>query len=292
MDFTLWSICMRKNAQIDVKRNEMSDRLLRAKLLYLQHYEARVGNRVDRHVHPFWQFELVLSGSVACEVDRRRFDLAAGAVLLIAPGIWHGFEYRTPATEFWSVKFEANVARGEQARLTGVMHGQPLVRGALQLLRAALRSETGPGSWPEIGPPGRIGVERALETLMGVGLADAPENAPEEELAARISSLLDERSGEPLAVSEAAQRLGLSRGYLSARFRAAHRVSVKRYIDRERSRFAERLLRYSDLSITEISDQLKFSDPHAFSRFFARLFGQSPRAFRKSHAPRTVGRTR
>jgi AraC family transcriptional activator of pobA len=283
---------MAKNAKIDVKRNKMSDRLLRVKLLYLQHFDARVGNRVDRHVHPFWQFELVLSGSVACELDRRRFELPAGAVLLIAPGIWHSFEYHTPATEFWSVKFEANVARAEQARLTGVVHGQPLVRGALQLLRAALRSETGPGSWPEIAPAGRIGVERALETLMGVGLADAPENAPEEELAARISALLDERSGEPLAVSEAAHRLGLSRGYLSARFRAAHRVSVKSYIDRERSRFAVRLLRYSDLSITEISDQLKFSDPHAFSRFFARLFGQSPRAFRKSHASRAADRGR
>lgn len=43
---------------------------------------------------------------------------------------------------------------------------------------------------------------------------------------------------------------------------------------------AKRLLEYTDLSIAEISDQLKFSSPAFFSKFFSRQAGHSPKAYR------------
>ena len=42
------------------------------------------------------------------------------------------------------------------------------------------------------------------------------------------------------------------------------------------------LLRTSQLSITQIADRLHFADTPSFSKFFSRLKGQSPRAYRES----------
>ena len=45
---------------------------------------------------------------------------------------------------------------------------------------------------------------------------------------------------------------------------------------------AERQLRYTGMSITEIAYYLGFEDPAYFSRFFTKGMGASPRNFRRS----------
>ena len=42
------------------------------------------------------------------------------------------------------------------------------------------------------------------------------------------------------------------------------------------------LLKTSELSITQIADHLHFADTPSFSKFFSRMKGQSPRAYRES----------
>ncbi|PVZ16208.1 MULTISPECIES: helix-turn-helix domain-containing protein [unclassified Pseudomonas] len=51
---------------------------------------------------------------------------------------------------------------------------------------------------------------------------------------------------------------------------------------------ARRELVYSTLSINQLSDALGFSEPAYFSRFFKRMTGQSPLAFRKAAAVQSV----
>jgi AraC family transcriptional activator of pobA len=45
---------------------------------------------------------------------------------------------------------------------------------------------------------------------------------------------------------------------------------------------AERQLRYTGMSITQIAYYLGFEDPAYFSRFFTKGMGASPRSFRRS----------
>ncbi|MNC62696.1 Bifunctional transcriptional activator/DNA repair enzyme AdaA [compost metagenome] len=47
---------------------------------------------------------------------------------------------------------------------------------------------------------------------------------------------------------------------------------------------AKRNLIYTNMSISQLSDGLGFSDPTYFSRFFRRLCGQTPNAFRQAGA--------
>ncbi len=43
---------------------------------------------------------------------------------------------------------------------------------------------------------------------------------------------------------------------------------------------AKRALLYSNMTIAEVAYHLGFEDPAYFSRFFAKVVGRSPRAFR------------
>ncbi|MNE89947.1 Transcriptional activator NphR [compost metagenome] len=51
---------------------------------------------------------------------------------------------------------------------------------------------------------------------------------------------------------------------------------------------AKRNLIYTNMTVSQVSDSLGFSDPTYFSRFFRRLGGQSPKAFRTAAGPGTA----
>ena len=79
-----------------------------------------------------------------------------------------------------------------------------------------------------------------------------------------------------------AARLCISPVYLSRVVRQVSGRTVIDYINHMLLIEASFLLRTSDLSIAQISDRLHFSDTPSFSKFFSRMKGLSPRAYRES----------
>ena len=78
-----------------------------------------------------------------------------------------------------------------------------------------------------------------------------------------------------------ASALHISPVYLSRVVRQVTGRTVIDYINQMLLMEASFLLRTSELSITQIADRLHFADAPSFSKFFSRLKGQSPRAFRE-----------
>ncbi len=86
-----------------------------------------------------------------------------------------------------------------------------------------------------------------------------------------------------------AAELNISAVYLSRVVRQVMGRTVVDYINQMLLMEASFLLRNSSLSIAQISDRLHFSEPAAFTRFFVRLKGMSPRDYREAkevHSPR------
>jgi len=79
-----------------------------------------------------------------------------------------------------------------------------------------------------------------------------------------------------------ASRLCISPVYLSRVVRQVSGRTVIDYINHMLLVEACFLLRTSKLSIAQISDRLHFSDTPSFSKFFSRMKGLSPRAYRES----------
>ncbi len=79
-----------------------------------------------------------------------------------------------------------------------------------------------------------------------------------------------------------AARMNISVSHLNDTVSSVTGFPVTYFIQQETMREAQRLLRYSNLSIKEIAQFLGFDDPQYFSRLFSKVIGCAPSAFRKT----------
>lgn len=86
---------------------------------------------------------------------------------------------------------------------------------------------------------------------------------------------------EHLQMSEYAQAVGLSVTHLNYLCREFHDCSALNVLHQRLMLEARRSLQYTQMSISQLSDYLGFSDATYFSRFFRRYAGVSPKLFRQ-----------
>jgi AraC family transcriptional activator of pobA len=103
-----------------------------------------------------------------------------------------------------------------------------------------------------------------------------------------FSQLIEAHFREDLTVADYAARLGVSRAHLNgACLRAAERTPLA-MINQRRIEEAKLRLRQSKLSVEEVGYALGFRDPGYFNRFFKRMTGQRPGAYRQMAAAPAV----
>ncbi len=84
-----------------------------------------------------------------------------------------------------------------------------------------------------------------------------------------------------IQVSDIAEYLHVNADYLSHVFCKQEKVTIKRYILREKIKRSQNLLRYSGYSIQDIGFYLGFSSQSHFSKTFREIIGMSPNEYRK-----------
>ena len=84
-----------------------------------------------------------------------------------------------------------------------------------------------------------------------------------------------------IRVSDVANAIGISRGYLSIIFKNAMKVSPQGFQLNFRMEKAGNLLRSTRLSVSAVAEELGYTDVLSFSKSFRRHFGMSPTDFRE-----------
>ena len=100
------------------------------------------------------------------------------------------------------------------------------------------------------------------------------------ELVRRFRQLVAQHFMEHRSVQSYADLLGVSAGHLSRSIKDVTGSSASQIIRQELIMEAKRLLVNTDLVVERISDQLAFTDPAYFGRFFKRETGFSPGSYR------------
>ncbi len=108
----------------------------------------------------------------------------------------------------------------------------------------------------------------------------------------RLITVMEANIETPLPVPELAAALNMPRRKLERLFLKRTQSSIAHYYMRVRLEQAREMLFYSHSPIADISLMCGFNSPAVFARTFSAHFGQSPSAFRASHAPAEMARYR
>lgn len=104
--------------------------------------------------------------------------------------------------------------------------------------------------------------------------------------ARRLGALLDHLAGhyaDRISVADAAMLVGMSESRFMRYFRESSGMTFVSYLTHIRLNHAVRLLRESDLNISEVGSAVGFSDQSYFDRQFRAAFRVTPREFRLAH---------
>lgn len=121
------------------------------------------------------------------------------------------------------------------------------------------------------------GVYREIENL------PLTRSATREEIYRRLSLVIDYVEASlslPVTLADMAHVAGFSPTHLLRTFRQVFHQTPHQYILSRRLKVARHLLRTTSANITDISLQVGFESPTAFSTKFRRLYGMSPREYR------------
>lgn len=247
--------------------------------------EKRLTENFAPHWHEFYELEYVLSGSGVYEVNGTPYPFSPGSAFLMTP-----------------VDFHAVWVDGEAA-IVNVMFAEPWLDESLIycLLRAA-----GP-LVAHMPADRREGLASLCRAVVREYKSDAPhrERVIKNLLECAVVTLLRELEiapgdrapqpgnniqhaltyiqthfREPITLGDAAAQAGLSATYFSEKFHAYAGETFRSYLVRLRCEYAQRMLAYTDVPVTEVCYACGFATLSHFQRTFKSLYGMSPRAWR------------
>lgn len=100
----------------------------------------------------------------------------------------------------------------------------------------------------------------------------------------RVRDHVDRHYAEPITLATLSRLAGMSRFHLVRTFRAAYGDTPIRYLSRRRIERAQDLLRYANLTVTEVCVAVGFASLSSFSARFTDLVGESPSAYQRRWA--------
>ena len=276
-------------------------------MLHIETIEARSAGhhwKIEPHRHhALHQLIFVLQGSGVVLADGRRSQYRPPAMVLIPVGTVHAFEFE-PGTRGHVVSVSADLVNGLSQREPGVtaLFSQPatvelqpgnlratdLAQSIRMLAREFDRPDAGDGlalhGWLEV----MLG--NVLRLARGLPNPADPAVGKRQQLMARFGELVERRFRDDQSVADFASALHVSESRLRSVCLAATGQSPIQLIHARILLEAKSQLHYTDRPINEIAFALGFEDPAYFTRFFTRLSGASPRAFRRKEPERAAAR--
>ncbi|MBB6549715.1 AraC family transcriptional regulator [Nonomuraea rubra] len=253
------------------------------------------------HTHSFIEVVMVTGGEGVHVSLAGRRPLAVGDVILLRPGVWHGYE-DCRRLDVYNCCFSSELLRHELAWA----REDPLLDHLLWIgpyslqRRGMLTARLGAAAVAECAepldaldrlrfrPPGPYRSEiigRLIQFLACLarlvdGGGTGPAAGHRHPMVVRAMRLLEAEPTRPWTLAELAERLHLSRGYLVRRFKAETGLPPMAYLSRFRVERAAVLLLHSDQSITRIAEAVGWPDANHFARRFRAHYGMSASAYR------------
>ncbi len=251
--------------------------------------------RAHRHRNLF-QILLIERGGGEMMFEAARLPFAAPAAILVPATIAHGFRFEPKVTEGWVLSFTEDAAvaltdrAGEALSRLRALAAQPIVPITEEAERTRLSALC-----TELFEEGSLAREgyrmamRGLLALIAVGVARLAASRartgsvtlqPADATVTQLRALVDEFFRREHQLGFYAEKLGMTVDRLNDHVKRATGVTAGHLIRQRVLTEAKRQLVFSAQPIQDIAQELAFSDPSHFARFFRKHTGTTPHEFR------------
>ena len=237
------------------------------------------------HCHPFWELIYVTGGQGIFRYGRHSYRVSKGDFFLFKPHFQHQFSNTSPtpySNLYIGFSFQQIPEPLMKKQIPFYLNRQP----GSETLRGKLTSLCNHANVTEELLQAKL--PTALEIILHMTslLTDAgkPASALETKMAIvskRIQEFLTANIRRSVTAREVTNLFYNSPHYVADLFKESSGLSIKEYHHALRMEEAHRLLRNTNLSITEIADHLGFDNLHYFSRRFKQYYKLAPRALRQ-----------
>ncbi len=265
--------------------------------LEYRNYKGKFSNDVD--VHDFWEICYLEKGSAICLANKTEQLLNEGSIFYIEPNTPHSFLKQDPSAKVLCIGFEClstyikplcnrvltatekqksilNNLTEESSAYFFMNSEEQLVRkedtplGCMQIINIllehlillSLRQITGSSSTP-------------LFFLSGNDFYHA--------LTEKLKQFCQEHVKEKIRLDDVCKDIGYSKSFVCKLFKEQTGQSVFQYFNTLKTEEAKKLLIGTNMTATQISDNLQFSDPKYFNTLFKAQVGLTPVQFKKLH---------
>jgi AraC family L-rhamnose operon transcriptional activator RhaR len=277
-------------------------------LAYAGHYLHADDN--PAHTHTFVEIAFVIGGEGIHHYAAGCRDLQPGDVLLLRPGVWHGYE-KCSQLELYNCCFSAELLRRELAwtredpLLSYLLWTGPYSapgRGALALSLDAVAYDECLAHLEALTALRHCPLERYRGDVLGrlslllsaLGRVAQGKSAPFSDAGrlhpavGRAIRMLEADIARPWSLTCLAAELHLAPGYLVRVFKAATGLPPMAYLAQVRAEQAAVMLLHSDEPITGIGRAVGWSDQNYFARRFKAHYGLSATTYRTRFATRAA----
>ena len=251
--------------------------------------------RAHRHRNLF-QILLIERGGGEVSFEAAKLPVAAPAAILIPATVAHGFRFDPDVTEGWVLSFTLDAAgalgdrAGKAIARLRALAAHPIVPIAEEAERTRLS-----GLCKELFEEGRLAREgyqmamRGLLALIAVGVARLAASRartgsvtlqPVDATVTQLRALIDEFFRREHQLGFYAEKLGMTVDRLNDHVKRATGVTAGHLIRQRLLTEAERQLVFTTQPIQDIAQELAFSDPSHFARFFRKHTATTPHEFR------------
>ncbi|GAA1573429.1 hypothetical protein GCM10009678_65070 [Actinomadura kijaniata] len=267
------------------------------------------------HTHSFVEIAVVTGGQgVHRSLDGRR-ELQVGEVILLRPGVWHGYE-GCRGLDLYNCCFGTELLQRELAWtredpfLGYLLWTGPNSMRRRGMLTTRLDARTLKEAVVHLDALDRLGrepVDRHRGDVIGrltlflghlaravAGERD-PGPGPAHPAVVEAIRLLEARPAHRWTLTELADRLHLAPRYLVRLFKSATGLPPMAYLAQHRVERAAALLLHTDRSITQIGRSVGWADQNHFARRFKAHYGLPASTYRqrfRHHAPNEKATTR
>lgn len=250
--------------------------------------------KVEPHLHiHLYQIFIIESGAVKVDTSSGVHDLQAPAVIVIPPGIVHGFEFDPSVT--------GRIISLADTLVDGVLKSASSIHVKLKSLSVITEFQEASDFTDLVKLAFAIHKEVADEQIekdftvkalvsllmvklfrpMSVSYFNATRVSLYEDYYRDFQNSIKNNGPFSKSVGQYASELNITTVHLNRVCQAVAGKPASWLIQEHAVREAQKLLRYTSHSVSEIAYQLNFSAPEYFARLFKKHTGMTPASFRK-----------